>query len=385
MHEPFEGLEFVMPSALVFETDQSFRARVKRNQARPSQYGNTSIFRHNGQNIVMGQEALTNGQRVRMAGAAKYKAGIIDNLIFGALLKAAPEGHDNVFVSFGHSANAVSSSDAIGDLIGGKHELERADGVMVKYFVRNVVPWDEPAGSALRFAERERDSGALAPGQKIIIVDIGGRVSSIYAAETLPGEAIQIYWNEGESFEGGIQIITEQLEQLLRDMHPEFAQLSTISPLTFEQALRTTRIVTHPEDGNQYVHHYTMFQGREVDVTQAVWNATAPLMDTVRSIYDQRLRSGSDASYIVVGGGGGGLLFDSLRNDAISHEFVYKAEADDAMHLANLRGAMISTNAYAIEHYKQLVKVTKDNRVIRPLELIVDAGNTNTKAKALWL
>lgn len=383
MTEPFEGLEFTMPSALVIEPDASFRARVKRNQARPSQYADTSIFRHNGQNIVMGQEALTNGQRVRMAGAAKYRAGIIDNLIFGALLKAAPEGHDNVFISYGHSANAVSISKDIDDLIGGRHEIERSDGEKVVFRVRNVMGWDEPGGAPLRFAERERDSELLAPGQKIIIVDIGGRVSSVYAAMTLPGEGIQIYWNEGESFEGGIQIISETLETLLRDFHPQFAALSTISPLTLEEALQNIRMVVEA-DGSQRLHHFAHCKGYEIDVTQAVYNATAPTLNQISTIYDQKLRSGSDARYIVVGGGGGGLLFGDLT-DVLAHRYMYKAEEDNCMHLANLRGAVISSNSYAIAHYEKILKVAKDGTVTRPLMFVVDAGNTNTKFRALWL
>lgn len=383
MHEPFEGLEYVMPSALVIEPDASFRARVKRNLSRPSQYSDTSVFRHNGDNVVMGQEALTNGQRVRMAGAAKYKRGIIDNLIFGALLKAAPEGHENVFISYGHSANAISSAKEIDDLIGGKHEIERADGVKVVYRVRHVMSWDEPGGAPLRFAERERDSDLLSPGQKIIIVDIGGRVSSIYAAQTLPGEGIQIYWNEGESFEGGIQIISEQLEQLLRDMHPEFSALSTISPLTLEEALQNVRMVTD-NDGVLRLHHFANCKGYEIDVTQAVFNATAPTLNQISTIYDQKLRSGSDARYVVTGGGGGGLLFNDLV-DVLGHRYMYKAEEDNCMHLANLRGAVISSNSYAIEHYKNIIKVAKDGSIMRPLMFVVDAGNTNTKFRALWL
>lgn len=372
MNNPYEGFEMVMPSALNFEPEVSFRARVQRNKARPAEYGSTSVFRNlkSSQNVVMGQEALTSGTPVRITGAAKYAAGILDNLILGALQKVAPDGHDNVVVSCGHATDAVSLVDNIAKIIGGSHQVERFDGKKVNYRVRKFTSWDEPSGGIMRFAQRAYEDGLLEPYKKIGIVDIGGQISSMYSAETLPGGKIQIYWNQGGAFDIGIQNVSTVLADQLRSLYPETFTERTISNRTIEAALRTFR------DGQYYTNH----RGFEVEVTQAVLNATGTVLTQLWGLYTNNLSGGADLDFVVVTGGGGGLLFDMLCTEVINHAHVYRAEDETAMHLANLRGAEFSTISWAGESMPTLVK-----NGMRPLLLVIDPGNSYTKFKALWL
>ncbi len=389
------GHEIVMPNAMVKETDLAFDARVRRNRARPGDYGTTSVFRNlkTGENVVLGNEALMSGQPVRITGPDKYEVGALDNMILSALLKFAPDGHPNVIVSCAHTTDAVAYTDKMAAILNGKHSVERHDGEKVDYRVRAFIPWDEPVGGILRFAERNYVEDELEPGEKIIVWDFGGRISSGYPAMVLPGGRIEVYWSVGKSFELGIQQVFEQLVQELRGLYPDTFKMKTIPEALLEEALTQTEIIDgqmhhfiplreRAARGEKYQQRDEPAKGRQrFDVTQAVLNSTGRILDGVRNVYVNNLNSGADIDHIVVTGGGGGRLFDMLRSEVFGYNAVHLAEEPDCMHLANLRGGLFATKVWmtTMDDLSREIK----GRTVPPLYLIIDPGNQNLKATVI--
>ena len=389
------GNELVMPNAIVKETDLAFDARVRRNRARPGDYGTTSVFRNlkTSENVVLGNEALMSGQPVRITGPDKYNTGALDNMVLAALLKFAPDGHQNVIVSCAHTTNAVAYTDKMAGILNGKHTVQRHDGEQVEYRVRAFIPWDEPVGGILRFAERNYVEDELEPGEKIIVWDFGGRISSGYPAMVLPGGRIEVYWSVGRSFELGIQQVFEQLEQELRGLYPDVFSMKTIPEALLEEALVNTEVIdgaTHHfialrerlARGEKYQQSAEPSKGRKpFDVTQAVLNATGRILDGVRNIYINNLNSGADIDHVIVTGGGGGRLFDMLRSEVFGYDAVHLAEEPECIHLANLRGGFFATRVW-LSTFNDLSRTIK-GQTVPPLVLIIDPGNQNIKAMVI--
>jgi hypothetical protein len=289
-------------------------------------------------------------------------------------------------------------------ILNGKHSIQRYDGEQVNYRVRAFIPWDEPVGGILRFAERNYVEDELEPGEKIIVWDFGGRISSGYPAMVLPGGRIEVYWSVGSSFELGIQQVFERLSEELRGLYPDTFTMKTIPEALLEEALTQTEMI----DGE--MHHFISLRERvgrgekyeapkitvqadpglpperpkgrkRFDVTQAVLNATGRILDGVRNIYVNNLNSGADIDHIVVTGGGGGRLFDMLRSDVFGYNAVHLAEEPDCMHLANLRGGYFATKVW-ITTMGDLAREIK-GQMVPPLYLIIDPGNMNLKATVI--
>lgn len=387
--------ELVMPNAMVKETDLAFDARVRRNRGRPGDYGSTSVFRNlkTGENVVLGSEPLMSGRPVRITGPEKYEYGVLDNMILATLLKFAPDGHPNVIVSCAHTTDAVAYTDKMAAILNGKHQIQRYDGENVEYKVRAFIPWDEPVGGILRFAERNYVEDALEPGEQITVADFGGRVSSVYPAMVLPGGRIEVYWSVGRSFDSGIQQVFEQLALELRGLYPDKFTMRTIPESLLEEALMNTEVIdgkTHHfvslrervARGEKYQEGKDDARGRQpFDVTQAVLNATGFILDGVRNIYINNLNGGAEMDHIVITGGGGGRLFNMLRSEVFGYNAVHLAEEPEFIHLANLRGGKFATTVWAttIGDLARLVKGT----LWAPLILVIDPGNQNIKAMVM--
>jgi hypothetical protein len=358
--------ELSLPHAIRYLTDSEFKNRQTRYKARPSQFGKTVLFKHDGKNILMGEEAA-NGEVVRQIGPKKYVKGYFDHVVLGCLLKLFPDGHDNIILSYGHSADAIQYVEGINEMLKGLHTIERYDGQKVSFRIRARIPWDEPAGGLWRFLTKPDaayNPHDLAPGMKIGVVDIGGGVSSFYPAMILEDGKPEILWNQGQPFGLGIQDVMHLLQEEMQSLEPELFRVRTIPESIRHEALRRSGITT--------------VRNHDVDVTQAYNNATAKLLDGVRGVYDNKFDGGLDLNLIVVTGGGGGLLFNGLQIE-LGHDDIFLADNARTINFANMRGAAWATEVWAMED-RNLDKMKPGTAIV-----VGDFGNSDFKLMTLNL
>lgn len=361
--------ELVMPNQIKVENDATFKGRVQRFKAHRSQFGDTSIFQLNDVNYVVGREADVSN-RNRITGPMKYRKGALDVMLISALLKYFPDGHNNIIVGCAHTTDSVPYVEHIANAIRGKHEIVRYDGERVQYTVRGMIPWDEPAGGLFRFLTRpyaEYNAEDIMPDERIMVVDIGGKISSMVPAVMLSGQQVEIQWGEGHAFDMGIQDILFLLEAELKSLYPDTFRVRTIPPTILQEALR--------RDGFTRVHT------TDVDVKQAVLNATAPLLNQIENTWSTQMDQMLDVRHIIVTGGGGGLLFRVLKDD-IFHMFpnaVYMAEDPACIHLANLRGGKHAVSVWVAENGSKV----KTQGTTKPAYMVIDPGNSAIKSTVI--
>jgi hypothetical protein len=359
--------ELVMPHAIRIETESVFQARVIRQRHRRTEYGATAVFQLNGKNYVVGQEALSGGRPTRITGPDKYKKGYLEILMLAALQKLVPEGHSNIVVGCAHTTNSIPYIGNIAEALGGKHEVVRYDGECVRYTVRAMIPWDEPAGGLLRFMTRDYadyNPEDILPGQKILVIDIGGKVSSMMPAIVLPGTQVQVLWSDGSVFPIGVQDILMSLQDEMRSLYPDVFKSRSIPESILQEAIR--------DNG------FTTVKNEPVDVSQAVLNSTATLLNEIENVYINNMDKGLDINHIIVTGGGGGLMFKALVESVLDHKYVYLADEQRTINLANLRGGEYAVSIWATENASKLKGLKEP-----PLYFIIDPGNSDVKAKIM--
>lgn len=361
---PTATIEKSIPHAIRYLTDTEFKNRQTRYQARPSQAARTVLFKHGGKNILMGDEAAQ-GEVIRQIGPKKYVKGYYDHVMLGCLLKLFPDGHNNIVLSYGHSADAIQYVGEVNEMLKGTHNVERLDGANISFRIRACIPWDEPAGGLWRFLTQPHSAQnpyGLSPGNKIGIVDIGGGVSSFYSAVILDDGKPEILWNQGRPIGLGVQDVMQLLQEEMKSLHPDLFRVRTIDESVRNEALRRAGLTT--------------VRNEEIDVTQAYVNASAQLLDQMRSIYDNRFDGGLSLKMIVVTGGGGGLLFTGLQTE-LGHKNIYLADDADTIHFANLRGAVWATRVWASEP-NNATRIKPDTAIV-----VTDIGNSEFKFTAI--
>lgn len=365
--------EFCIPHAVVFETDTQYRARVTRFKHRAGQMADTAVFQkiYKGKNAdgtdyaetkncVVGMEAINSA--VRVVGADKYRLGYFDVYVCGMLLKMFPEGHDNIALSMAHPPDAIPYLETMGQTLLGRHTVITPEGKTVKFVVKVVTPFDEPAGGAVRAITSEfRSNDFVVAGDKILLVDIGGKISSITPCVLMANKTINTLFNYGEVFEIGIQNVQKDLEDILRSQHPALFTRQIPHSILDECIRKRGLNVT--------------VQGRSKDFSEEYTQAVAPLINAVENIYISQMGRALDSRLIFVSGGGGGLIFDELR-DTVFEQETYLADAYSSIHMANVRGIYYATAQYleSARHgdFKSLFK--KDLAVV-----CEDAGNSQNK------
>ena len=328
------GREVVFPHAVRQQSSAEYKVGAKRFLNQPSYFRNTSIFQKDGVNYIVGDEALRKGRPTRITGPDKYKRGHIDVLIAAGLLKIAPDGHNNVGIAIAHPPNATAYIDDIINSMKGTHEITRWDGQQIKYKIKSIVTWDEPVGGLIRFMTRdyaEYNEHDIRPDHRLLIIDIGGKVSSMVPVVVGNDQNYQVLYSDSAAFNLGIQDIESTLAEELRDLHSDLFKVRDIPRSILHEALRRKGTVT--------------VKNVEYDVKQAVLNATAELLNYIENAYINDMDKGLDIHHIVVTGGGGGLMFEMLRDEVLEHNFVYLADDLNTIQLANLRGG---AKAYSI-------------------------------------
>lgn len=358
--------EIVMPNQIKVEGEAPFKARLQRYKNHRSVFGDTSVFQLGGRNLVVGKEADV-ANKNRITGPLKYRKGVLDVMLSAAMLKLLPNGHQNIIVSCAHTTDSVPYIEHISEAIKGDHVVTRHDGTQLTYHVSALIPWDEPAGGLFRFMTRPLgayNAEDILPGDRVLVVDIGGKISSMMPATILSGQEVEIEWGAGKSFDLGIQDLMDSLEQECKSLHPEIFKVRTIPQTILRDALRR--------------FGKTKIYNKDVDVSQAVLNATAPLLNGIDNAWSTQLDSAMDIRHIIVTGGGGGLLYGVLKNEIFSvlADNTYLAEEPEFINRANLRGGKYATSIWIAENGGRV----KDRRGQKPTYIVIDPGNSDIKA-----
>jgi len=373
--EGYEGdiKEFVMPHAVQTMTATQWVNNNTRSRSHGSSSRTTSIFQKENMGYIVGDEAQTSGEVMRRSGAAKYQKGWIDILALSQLLQIFPNGHDNLVVSVAHNLESVTYSQSIKDAVGGKHVVTKQDGSTVTFVVRAVNTWDEPAGGVLRWMSRpsgQYNSYDLQVGDKVLLVDIGGKIGALVPTQIQAGNRVNPYWSQAEEIKMGIHDILHTLEQELHALHRDVFQVSGAIPLRImQQALRSGG--------------HVLIRNKPYDFTQAVTNALAPFLEQFRLKYESdKIQGGLDFQHVCVTGGGGGLLYLTLQGGILSnlHDYVYLADNPDTIHLANLRGGEYALSQWWVNNAD---KVPSGKAQMARTGVVLDLGNALLKGKEM--
>lgn len=346
------GYEDVIPYAIQIPNDAAYSAKVTRAKYRSEAQDDSAVFEMRLRSskefvpYVVGEEALRGGQAKRVTGAGKYTEGVWDAAFCAKALRHFPGGHNNIVLAVAHPPDAIPYIESMMDLLGGTHKVRNVNGEMVSFTVRHIVPWDEPSGGLIRFISRNSESMNsvnLADGDYILVVDIGGKISSMTPVRIGKNKSVKPLFDQAAVFNLGIQDVLRDLEQELKSLHPQtFRNFKQIPVNMLEQALH---------------HKKIKVSNKWVAVEQAVLNSTAPILDQIQGVYIDRMEGGGNFVCIPVTGGGGGNMFPFLankRDGILQHDSVHMADDPDKMHVANLRGGMEALRAWVDAHKREV-------------------------------
>jgi hypothetical protein len=336
----------VMPHGLKFVSDTEWDIIKSRDVSQRGD-NNTKKFYMDNRAAIVGKEAADSGAMAPRSGPKKYTVDYMRYIVAGQILKHYPKGtKKKIRVSIAHPPDAVPFRLMLQDAIGGWYRLVMPNGDKVKFLIYSVRCWDEPSGGVVRFLDNHK--GNLNKNMKMLVVDIGGRVSSM--------TEVEMYNNRGRyeldakfgdptkhtTYYAGIIDIYESVERELMSLYGDL--VLSIIPLNKHRDIITNIIKTRG---------FIMLSGVEHDVRTAYDNAVGPFESQFLRAYES-MGSGLAQNQIVMTGGGSAALsrFFSPTEDYTSSEVdegfdwlqhPYVAFADDLsqIHTANVRGGNI--------------------------------------------
>jgi len=328
--------ETFLEHEIVFPAYTDYTRMAKRSQIRSMEYEGAEFFKKlykdgSERYVMIGEGVTASARSNKVTGEAKYKEGYFDVLMVAILKRLFPNGHDNIWIALATPFDAIDYLDNIKPIVGGTHKVEALDGATIVYKVKRLTFWGEPEGGMLRFMERnEKAKNAVNVGdnQRIIVIDIGGKISSM----TVVGlgrnlETTVLYAESPDPFNLGIIDVKENFARELKGLHPDkfklFKTSGSIPPHMLEEGIQSGRIA---------------LSGEPFDVNQARLNALANILDEIESRYENQMQGGLTASHIVITGGGGGLLIPILRLEVLNHNSIHLADDKETIQFANLRG-----------------------------------------------
>lgn len=332
--------ETILQHELVYPQTAHYERMAKRASIRQVEYKGaeffTKIYKDGSSCPVMIGEGVTqNARSNKITGEAKYQEQYFDLLLAAMLKRLLPQGHDNIWIALATPSDAIDYLEIIKPIVGGLHKISTLSGDTIKFNVKRLIFFDEANGGIMRFLERnerERKPVHIAENQRIIIVDIGGKISSMTVVGI--GEKLEptvLYTESPEPFNVGIIDVLDNFGRELKGLHPsEFQTYKTAAsiPLNMRQEGIQTGKIT--------------LSGESFDVRQARINALSNIADEIESRYVNDMQGGKNAAHIVITGGGGGLLTPLLRTDILRHKSVHLADEIAEINLANLRGGNIA-------------------------------------------
>ena len=329
--------ETLLHHEIVFAAPAHFERMSKRAGLRNVEYEGAEFFRKlykdKSETLIMVGEGVTaNVRSNKLTGEAKYQEKYFDSLLAAMLKRLLPNGHDNVWVALATPADAIDYIDVIKSITGGLHKIKTLDGQELKFRVTRLVMWEEPQGGMIRFMKRNAEANGdkvnIEDGQRVIVVDIGGKISSM----TVIGigrrlEATPLYAESPDPFNLGIIDVLEKLGKELKGLYPKEFQLfktaGSIPSEILQSGIRKGKV---------------QLSGTWFDVNQARLNALSNIADELERIYQNELSGGATAAHIIVTGGGGGLLLPALRDEILNHSSIHAADEIKTINFANLRG-----------------------------------------------
>lgn len=329
--------ETILHHEIAFAAPAHFERMARKAEMTNVEYEEAEFFRKlyksGEEKLVMIGEGVTNNTRSnKLTGEAKYQLGYFDALLAALLKRLLPNGHDNIWLALATPADAIDYIETIKAITGGLHKIQMLGGAVLKYRVSRLVMWEEPQGGMIRFmsrnAQAKKSQVDIEEGQRVIVVDIGGKISSMTIVRIGKRmEAKPLYSESPDPFNLGIIDVLEGFAKELKGLYPDafkfFKTASSITPEILQTGIRKGKV---------------QLSGNWLDVNQARLNALAKIADELERIYQNEVQGGSNAAHVVVTGGGGGLLLPALRDEILNHASIHPADEISTINLANLRG-----------------------------------------------
>lgn len=339
----------VMENSVAFldkSTWDKMQARYKRN---PQQFTNTLLFafkqRHpklaDGSKAVEKWSYVAVGDGVRhiarptmMTEEIKYNYNTYwGAIVCSQLLRMFPKGHDHIVIGLAHPTKSFSVLDDIMMATLKSHHVETIEGERVSFKVREVMPWDEPVGGVVfwgRTEEAQSNMLDLKAGNEILVVDVGGGISSMTRVVVQYDNQKLIQFHPVYSQERsptipmGVRNVMERFRIILASDHSDFKGMKEISDDMIDEGLRTGQIT---------------LSGDPVDVSNERMQAEAELLDLMENAYQNKLDKGRPFRVIITTGGGMHSYHDRLKNEMLGHNYVKcSSELLELVHFANMRG-----------------------------------------------
>lgn len=329
--------ETLLRHEIAFAAPAHFERMSKRAEMRNVEYAGAELFRKlykdKSEVLAMIGEGVTKNTRSnKLTGEAKYQEQYFDTLLAAMLKRLLPNGHENVWLALATPADAIDYIDIIKKITGGLHKIKTLDGHEIRYRVTRLVMWEEPQGGMIRFMKRNAAMKAgrveIEDRQRVLVVDIGGKISSMTIVGIgRRGETTPLYGESPDPFNIGIIDVLERFGKELKGLHSkefQFYKTAASIPLDILQmGIRKGKV---------------QLSGDWLDVNQARINALANISDELESLYQNEVDGGRSMAHIVVTGGGGGLLLPALREDILNHKSIHPADEISTINFANLRG-----------------------------------------------
>lgn len=318
--DPLE--EVVLPHAIVEISKAEFEDITQVFSG--SEHGRPEYFMLNDHYYVAGTPAERYGQIKRRSGASKYTRDYYGVLLMSTLLRLFPEGHDNLYVFACHPPSDSQYRKEQMQSLYGSFEVKTSGRNTVTYEIRHVNTYAEPLGgymnAMLNYQGELYAENGIQEG-RVLIFDIGGRISSIVPAEGVGN----IEYALAKSIHSGILDVIDTFEKELRQKYyQEFVRTNIIPSDRLRDALRTG------------VYRGA---GQELKVTDIANNAKNVLLNRLQTVYYEDAGGPQAYDHILITGGGGGAMQVRMREELLNHNSVWlAADNPDQMHLANVRG-----------------------------------------------
>jgi|GEM_PF-2360808 len=285
--------------------------------------------------VAVGESAKNYGRTKNMTDEIKY----VYNSYWGAvvcsqLIRLFPNGSNNIVLALAQPTKSYGQREMMVHATLGKHKVVTTDGRTIDFKVVEVLPWDEPVGGVIRWTETEEylyNKYSLSAGDMILVVDIGGGVSSFTRVQVEYDNLnkmmlMPVYdQQQSPSVPMGIRNVMDKFKELLKSSHPRFSTLKEkeITDRMLEQGIREGKID---------------LKGQPVEVREQLQFAEAELLDLMENRYRNDLGNGDPFKVIITTGGGMHTYHNRLNTELFDHGAVESSGPLLNIHLANLIG-----------------------------------------------
>ena len=342
--------ETEMPHDIELLSDAKWSIRQKRAKVQKARVESTQVLQLARKvdkewqytQAVVGREAQLGSNSSKKVGSNKYIYGYMDVILCAALLEVLPpehfpNGHDNIYLGIGYPTTEINHLDKLATVISSKpHRVRDVYGNELVYKIRKLIPTDEALGALLQYQDRVQHMNYfdLNAGDRILWIDVGGRIGSIGSVVMQMNGALQPLYDEVEAINMGIINTFDALRNTLNYWHSDDFVGMDIDDSMLLQALTKQEVRL---SGSR----------TPIDVSQAVIDATDILREIERIYNMPKFGRGRAYKGIILTGGGVAALH-VLLTDILDHEAAYPADDISEIQFANVRGGLLATIAALI-------------------------------------